>query len=246
MPDIVPRHLIGMIGPTPDAPFIYYQFYRVFPAGGLLVHRSLNLSGFTAAGVDDALQACEHSIDFLRGFHVGQILLGGVPLSAIAGRPRMLELLDAAQQRAGVPVSTDFEEVINAARALGVSRVAVAAKWSPELMRQCADYLEHAGMTVEGTYGDPHTLQELHTLDMQESLDVALAVGTSALREAPQAEALLLLGGHWLVLQAVMSLEASFGKPVISNPGAIYWAALRTSGLRCAEPGFGALMDSLK
>jgi formyl-CoA transferase len=243
--NILPHRIIGMIGPTPDAPFIYYQFYRVFPPGGLLIHSSLNLSGFSDAGVEDALASVWRSLDFLRSFNVDQILLAGVPLSAIAGRPRMLELLDEARRRAGIPVSTDFEEAIAGAHRLGLKRVAIAAKWSPELMRQTATYVEHAGLEVVGTCGDGQTLQQLHALNMQASLAVARDVGTRALRDAPQAQGLLLLGGHWLVMQAVIELEAAFGKPVISNPAAIYWAGLRDGGLRCAAPGMGMLMESL-
>ena len=43
---------------------------------------------------------------------------------------------------------------------------------------------------------------------------------------------MLLAGGAWLVAQAVPVLEAEFGKPVITNPGATYWAALRRAASR--------------
>jgi maleate cis-trans isomerase len=229
--DLLPRHRIGMIGPTPDAPFIYYQFYRAFPPGGLLIHSSLNLGGFSAANVDAAFASYWNSLAFLQTFHVHMIMLGGVPLSAVAGRPRMLELLAESNARAGIPVTTDFEEVI--------------AKWKPEVMQQTADYLAHAGIEVVSVHGHALTLHELHELNMEQSLEVALQLGRSAFEAAPQADGLLLLGGHWLVMQAVVELEAAFGKPAITNPGAMYWAALRERGERCATPGMGALLESL-
>ncbi len=234
-----------MIGPTPDAPFIYYQFYRAFPPGSLLIHSSLNLGGFSAANVDAAFASYWNSLAFLQTFHVHQIMLAGVPLSAVAGRPRMLELLAESNQRAGIPVTTDFEEVIAGIRHLGLRRVALAAKWKPEVMQQTADYLTHAGIEVATVHGHALTLHELHELNMEQSLEVALQLGRAAFAAAPEADGLLLLGGHWLVMQAVVELEAAFGKPVITNPGAMYWAALRERGERCATPEMGALLESL-
>jgi maleate cis-trans isomerase len=56
---------------------------------------------------------------------------------------------------------------------------------------------------------------------------------------------LLLAGGAWLVVQAVPMLEAEFGKPVVTNPGSTYWAALRQADLE-PQPGFGQLLESLR
>jgi hypothetical protein len=106
--DLRPRHAIGMISPQPDNAFMYYQFYRVFPPGSLFVQSALNLKSFSAAGVEEALTSCWRCFDFLLGYRVEQIVLGGVPLSAFAGRKRMLALLDEARRRAEIPVSSDF------------------------------------------------------------------------------------------------------------------------------------------
>jgi maleate cis-trans isomerase len=45
-------------------------------------------------------------------------------------------------------------------------------------------------------------------------------------------------------MQAVPVLEAEFGKPIVTNPGATYWAALRQGGLK-PHSGFGRLLESL-
>jgi maleate cis-trans isomerase len=242
--DLKPRHVLGMIAPQPDNPFMYYQFYRVFPPGSLFVQSALHLKSFSAAGVEEALTSCWACFDFLRGYNAEQIVWGGVPLSAFAGRPRMLAMLEEAGRRADIPVSTDFEDTIEAVHHLGLKRVVVAAKWAPDLMELTARYLQDAGIEVVGTYGDPHTVQEVHALNVDDSVAIALALGTRALREAPQADGLLLLGGAWLVMQAVNELEAQFGKPVITNPTALYWAALRRSGLESVAHGMGMLLGS--
>jgi maleate cis-trans isomerase len=244
--DLRPRHVIGMIAPQPDNPYSYYQFYRIFPADSLYVHSAVSLRSFSAAGVEEALQSVWPCYDFLRAYKVQQINIGGVPLSAFAGRRRMLALLDEARRRSDIPISTDFEDVIEAVHALGLKRVVVAAKWAPDLMQLTAAYLQDAGIEVAGTYGDPHTVQQVHALNVDDSIDVALGVGRRALLEAPQVDGLLLLGGAWLVVHAVVVLEAEYGKPVITNPTAHYWAALRRGGLRCASAGLGTLMETVR
>jgi maleate cis-trans isomerase len=40
-------------------------------------------------------------------------------------------------------------------------------------------------------------------------------------------------------------LEREFGKPVITNPAATYWAAMKQLGRSSPEAGCGILIDSL-
>ena len=68
---------------------------------------------------------------------------------------------------------------------------------------------------------------------------------SSSIAKMPDADGLLLAGGAWLVAQAVPMLEAEFGKPVVTNPGSTYWAALRQADLE-PQPGFGQLLESLR
>ena len=112
-------------------------------------------------------------------------------------------------------------------------------------MQRSREYLGHAGITRVGVLGHEHSAQQVVALKPQESVDVALALGREAFTKMPEADGLLLAGGAWLVMQAVPILEAEFGKPVVTNPGASYWAALRQAGLK-PHSGFGQLIDSLR
>ena len=244
MIDVRPRHQFGYVNPVQVSDFIHYQFYRIFPPDCLLVSYPLNLRSFSAAGVDEALTAFWPAFDFLVDRRVERISQGGIPVSAYAGRPRILAMLEEAARRTSIPASADFEEVIDALHHLGIKRPAVAAKWSPELMERLVAYLRHAGVEPVGVHGHEHSAQQVVALQPQASIDVALALGREAFAKLPEADGLLLAGGAWLVMQAVPVLEAEFDRPVITNPGATYWAALRQSGLR-AQPGFGRLLESL-
>ena len=80
----------------------------------------------------------------------------------------------------------------------------------------------------------------------RQGVELAVRLGRSAFLAAPQAEGLLLAGGAWLSLQAVPILEAEFGRPVVTNPSATFWAALRQFGIHSPSVGWGRLHFSLQ
>jgi arylmalonate decarboxylase len=243
--DLMPRRQFGYINPVQISDFIHYQFYNIFPSNCLMVNIPLNLQQFSGGGVDKALEAFWSAFDFLVARKVERISLGGIPISAYAGRPRILSMIEEAAKRTSIPTTSDFEEAIEGVRHLGIKRLAVAAKWSPELMQRLREYLGLAGISVVDVLGNEHSAQQVVALRPQESVDVALQLGRDAFKKMPEADGLLLAGGAWLVMQAVPMLEAEFGKPVVTNPGATYWAALKQGGLK-PNPGFGKLIDSLR
>ncbi|MCW5770085.1 MAG: hypothetical protein KIT16_00515 [Rhodospirillaceae bacterium] len=239
-----PRRQFGMILPAAVVDFIFHQFYRVFAPHNVVVGYALSLQSFTKTGVDKALESFWPAFDFLAARKCERISLSGVPLSAYAGRPRILEFLAEARRRSSVPASTDFEEIIEAIGFLGLKKVAVAAKWDPPQMKAVEDYLRHAGVNVLGSIGENQTAAQVFALGPEEGVQVALAAGRRAFREMPDADGLVLAGGAWSILEAIPVLEAEFGRLVITNPTSTYWAALRQSGQRCQQRGFGRLLDS--
>jgi maleate cis-trans isomerase len=243
--DLRPKHQFGYINPVLVSDFIHYQFYQIAPPRTHFVAYHINLQSFTKNGVDLALGAFWGAVDFLIGRNVERISLGGIPLSAYAGRPQILELLAEARERTNIPVTTDFEESIDALHHLGVRRVVAAAKWDEPMMAAVVAYLRHAGIDVAGAVGEAHSAQQVVALRPGESIDIALQLGRDAFGRHPEADGLLLAGGAWLVLQAIPQIEAEFGKPVVSNPASSYWAAFRQAGLHSPMPGLGRLLDSL-
>jgi maleate cis-trans isomerase len=245
MIDLVPRHQLGYVLPVLVADCVQYQFYRTFPPDCLLVCNPLDLKSFSPEGVDAALAPFDPAIDFLIDRKVDRITQGGIPISALAGRTRIRKMLDDAQERTSIPITADFEETIEALLSLGIKRVAVAAKWDDRLMGGVADYLRDAGIATVGTCAEVHTAAQVVAINPRDGVDMALALGRKALADNPSADGLLLAGGAWLSLQAVPWLEAEFGKPVVTNPTATYWAALRQFGRTPIQRGLGQLLDSL-
>lgn len=242
---LMPEWQLGYVLPVLVGDYIHYQFYRAAPDNCFLVCHPLDLGSFSVEGVDKALENFDRAIDFLHYRKVDRISQGGIPISAYAGRKRTLGLIEQAEKRTGIPCSADFEESIDGLRALGIRNVVVAAKWSPELMGRVTDYLGDAGITVAGFVNETHSAAEVVALDPPKSLEIALSLGRKAFTEYPQADGLLLAGGAWLSLEAVPMLEREFGRPVVTNPQATYWAAFRQFGVT-PTAGLGTLLDSLQ
>jgi len=243
---VLPTGQLGYILAPRVGDAIHHQFYLTCPPELMLVVYPLNLGAFTEAGVEAALGSYWPAFEFLVARKVDRIVQGGIPLSAFAGRERILGILEEAARRApAIPTTVDFEEVIEGFKVLGCRRIAMAGKWDDALMGRVATYLRAAGLEPLGWAGQAHSTQQVLEIRPQDGIDMALALGRRAFTENPGADGLLLAGGNWLSNAAIPVLEKEFGRPVITNPAASYWAFMRQFGKRSPRRGLGALIDSL-
>ena len=244
--DLLPTGQLGYILPTRVGDSIHYQFYRVCPPDMLLIAYPINLGAFSPEGVDAALASFWPAFDFLAGRKVDRIVQGGIPVSAIAGRKRILGFIEEAARRSSITTSADFEESIEGFKLLGCRKIAMAAKWDDMLMGRVADYLRDAGLEPMGWASEAHTASQVMEVCPKDGIDLAIALGRKAFKENPKADALLLGGGAWISLAAIPVLEQEFGRPVITNPSATYWAAMKQLGRSSPLHGAGTLIDSLR
>ncbi len=244
--DLLPTGQLGYILPTRVGDAIHYQFYRVCPPDMFLIAYPINLGAFSPEGVDAALASFWPAFDFLVGRKVDRIVQGGIPVSAIAGRKRILGFIEEAARRSSIMTSADFEESIEGFKMLGCRKIAMAAKWDDTLMGRVADYLREAGLEPLGWASEAHTAPQVMEVNSKEGIDLAIALGRKAFKNNPSADALLLAGGAWISNAAIPVLEQEFGRPVITNPAASYWAAMKQMKRSSPQTGFGALIDSLR
>lgn len=242
---LVPRYQFGYVLPVQVGEFIHYNFYRVFPDECVLVSPPMDLRSFSPEGVETAIKGFWPVFDFLVSRRVDRITQGGIPISARLGRKRTLALIEEGRRKTDAVVAADFEEAIDALREIGARKIAVAAKWEPTLMQNVAAYMGEAGLAVAGLTGEPHTAAEVVGLTPDAGHRIALELGRRAFADTPDADALLLAGGAWQNLGAVIQLEREYGRPVVTNPTASYWAAMKQLGLVPRRRGFGQLLDSL-
>jgi maleate cis-trans isomerase len=245
---ISPWYQLGYVIPHLYTDMDAYQFYRVAPEGMMLVTTGLNLKEYSLAAVESELPALWQRFELLARKKVDRISLSGVPVASALGRRKMLEILAEAQQRTGLPCDTDLEAHIATLKHLGAEKVALATRWPEAVNSALTRYLGEAGIEVLACVARGRSLDQNKASGAADDHALALELGAQVLREAPQAQALLLPGGLWFAIHAVPLLEAGHGKPVLLNILSTTWAALRAAGPRMQQrpdPRWGKVLASL-
>jgi maleate cis-trans isomerase len=245
---ISPWYQLGYIIPHAYTDMDAYQFYRVAPEGMMLVTTGLNFQGHSLEAVERELPTYWERVDLLAKKKVDRIALSGVPVATFLGRKRMLETLLKAQDRSGLPCDTDLEAHIAVLKHLDAGRIALATRWPETTTNPLTRYLAEAGIEVIANHSRPSTFEQHKSADPNAGHELALELGRRALREAPEAQAVLMPGGLWHAMHAVPILEAESGKPVLLNILSTTWAALHAARDRMKvrpDPRWGKVLASV-
>ena len=245
---ISPWYQLGYVIPHLYTDLDAYQFYRIAPEGMMLVTTGLNLKEYSVAAVEQELPVLWERFDLLAKKKVDRISLSGVPVASALGRKKTLEILAEAQDRTGLPCDTDLEAHIATLQHFGATRIALASRWPDAVNAALTRYLAEAGIEVIACRARGRTLTENKEANAAADHLLALELGGQVLREAPDAQALLMPGGLWYAIHAAPLLEAEYGRPVLLNILSTTWAALHAAGERMLhrpDPRWGKVLASL-
>ena len=236
---VPPWYQLGYIIPHRYTDMDAYQFYKVAPEGVMLVTTGLDLKEYTIESVEAQLPSLYSALDLLAKKGVDRISLSGVPVAAALGPKRMRALLDEARQRTGIECDTDLEAHISTLKNLGVTKLAIASRWSDAVNNAVTQYLATEGIEVVICKSRGRSLSQNKEANALSDHHLALELGREAMRAAPQAQALLLPGGLWYAIYAVPILEAEFGKPVLLNVLSTTSAAMHSKSYKAKIQGSG-------
>jgi maleate cis-trans isomerase len=142
----------------------------------------------------------------------------------------------AISKRLGVPASSTSIAFVEAARALRLGKVAVAASYPEDLAGHFRSFLAAGGIEVVsfGASGI-FTAVDVGRLGPDEVVEMALAV------DVPEAEAVLVPDTAMHTLTCIDTLEGTLGKPVLTANQVTVWHGLRLAGVPLPLPGPGSL-----
>lgn len=243
--DIKPRLRIGYVTPHPLNDTLQYDFYLVAPPRIMMMTAGLEIGDYSREAVEEQLPVLDRRIESLMRRGAQRIVISGVPVAISLGIERMRRLLDDISQKWGVPASTDLEAIIAAVKHLGAHRVALATRWKPPVNQRLVSYLGEAGLDAGSIANSGRSMAENAGLDDDTGINLATELGREVLRNDGSAEALIMPGGRWLTLGAVVELEEEFSVPVIVNHTASLWAALDAAGIHEPINGWGRLLATL-
>ncbi|MGH3624521.1 MAG: maleate cis-trans isomerase family protein [Sciscionella sp.] len=139
-------------------------------------------------------------------------------------------------EAAGVPASSTSFAFVSAARALGVSTVAIAASYPAEVAERFKEFLADAGLEVVGV-----SSQGINTAAEVGRLPEDAVLALAAANDRPDAEALLVPDTAMRTIEVIEKLEAELGKPVLTANQVTVWEGLRLAGDPRGCQGIGAL-----
>jgi maleate cis-trans isomerase len=242
---LMPRFRFGAINPRSGGGLyrgLTYQFYRIVPTDVMEISTVLGLEDYTPEAVEKAIKNYWKCVDLLVRERVNVIVLGGAPISAQLGRPRVLDLLRETKERTSVPGDTPLEAVIAAMKHLGLTKLTIGSRWATELNDAIIRYLGGGGIKVVGITKRDQWAAQAAAMSFEEGLKTALDVGREAALSAPQAEAVFVPGGAAMSLHVIPAVEEEFGKPTFTNLSAEVWNNLVRPGIIPPVKGWGCLL----
>ncbi len=200
---------------------------------------------FTRAFIEDSITVdslSRHADDLARAAStllpdgsLDVICYGCTSGSLVIGEERVFEELNKGAPNA--KATSLITSVIQALKAIGARRIAVATPYLDEVNQREVEYLENAGFEVMQISG----LQLEKDSDMirvsPEFLeDFALKSDTA------DSDALFVSCGALRTLDTVDQLERKLGKPVVCSNQAMIWHVLRLAGVDDRMDGYGQLL----
>ncbi len=232
------RARIGLIVPSPNT-VTETEFWQMAPEG-VSVHTTRLL--YRADEVDDPVADMEQflpqTLEELRGLEVDVVAYA---CTASALKTPHEETQDEVEKGVGRPAVTTMGTILEAFKALGVTRIAVGSPYPEEVNKAERKYFESQGLTVTADEGVIlfEAQQRLRHMNLVTEADVE---GLAMHIDSPDAEAIFLSCGDMATLGIVDKLEKALGKPVVTSVQATFWGALRAAGIDERIDGCGTLL----
>jgi maleate cis-trans isomerase len=240
----LPKRKIGVLTPLPVIDNGAYEFYRLVKNRVMLVMIPVGLSEFTSKDVERVFTPIDSYLDKLMERRVDIVVQSGVPLPALIGVAAHDHLIAHMRDYTGRPATSSILGVVEAAKRLGVTRIAFANKWSDAMNQTLGEFFTRENIAVAGVASKVLAPAQFQKMSGEDNIELAYALGRQALHDLPEADGLYIGGGAWLSQPVAETLEAEFGRPVITNVSAMIRNVL--TRLDCWNPilGHGRLLGA--
>ena len=117
------RARIGYTSPPITSEIFPYEFYKLAPEGVTLLLTSLDVWDHTAAELEDSYKRTLRASQAMGEAGANLIVLGGGPVLGARGDSNVGDLVEAAKEASGVPVTTVLSAYAEALQAVGAKRI---------------------------------------------------------------------------------------------------------------------------
>jgi maleate isomerase len=232
------RAKIGRISPSPETVGAE-EWRRSMPDGVCLVETRTLVHDVTVEGLAEAVTQVERAALELASAEVDVILQAGTAIAFFRGLGHDAELSRRIAAATGIRATTSLTAVVEALRALGIRRPAIATSYIADIDARLKDVLEKSGFEVAAIKG----------MGIQKSIDMGKVkpeetyrLAQDVARSAPRADGILVSCGNLRSFEAIEPLETDTGLPVVTSNQAGLWQALRLVGVNEHLPNLGRLL----
>lgn len=231
------KAVIGLIIPSVNTT-VEPEFNAMKPDGtSVHVTRLLYRSRSSLTDLERMAQGTEEAAELLATAGVNIIAYACTVGSLAKGVGWDQELIGRIEVVSGTPATTTTTAVIQAFRALGIKRVAVATPYSKQLNEAERKFFEAYGVKVVGMKGLDMSRKDMHQASAQTTYELACQVDTK------EADAVFISCTNFKSITVIDRLEKRLRKPVFSSNTATMWNVMKRLGIDGQIKDYGKLFE---
>lgn len=233
------RARIGYTSPPLTSEIFPYEFYKLVPDGVTLLLTSLDVWDHTGSELQDSYARTLRAAAAMGQAEADLIILGGGPVIGAKGAEKVGDLVKAAEDAAGVPVTTVNTAYSESLRAVGANKIVSIGNGhtGPGAVGVRDDGIEVLGAQ---SLGDGQFVGSTRVPSEE-----VLTAGRALMEAHPEADTIWIGWPHRASVDRIESMERELGVNVVSASQAIVWYGLRNCGVKDSIPGYGRLMRDL-
>lgn len=232
------RAKIGRISPSPETVGCE-EWRRAMPEGVCLVETRTLLYDVTVEGLGETVKQVERAALELASAEVDVILQAGTAIAFFRGFGHDQELSRRITAATGIKATTSLTAVVEALRALGIRRPAIATSYLADIDARLAAVLQQSGFEVAAIRG----------MGLKRSIDMGKVTPDETYRlayevacRASDADGIFISCGNLRSFEAIERLETDTGLPVVTSNQAGLWQTLRMVGVGDRLSNLGRLL----
>lgn len=212
------RHKLGFIVPSWNT-VIEYETARILPVSASMHVSRISHTADTLASIQHMIETTPEHLTLLSDASVDAVCFACTAAGFVHGVRHERERVAEWTKHAGRPVISTAGSFLEAAAALGLRKLAVAAPYEEWTMARLVSYLGEGGFEVVSSRGLGHQANILY--EPERAVELARTVWDES------ADGLILSCSNFRTLEAIEDIEALIGKPVITSNTSALWALLR-------------------
>ncbi len=215
-----------------------YETTRMLPAGVSAHFSRIAHTEDSPSQAEYMLEEFPSQVKLLLHAEVDAICFACTGATFHNGRAKDIEYLEGMVKLAKRPVVSMAGALVDAAKHLNLSRIAVGAPYEDWALQLLVRYLEQSGLKITNAVGLGEQANVEHTPDA--AVELAMRVWS------PNADGLILSCANFRTLEVIGEIERRLGKPVITSNQASLWSLLSQTNWQGSVPGAGTLLESLR